>query len=400
VAVVGAGAAGLAAAAVLQSQGAKVVVLEQADAVGASWRSRYDRLRLNSLRWLSDQPGYRMSREYGGRWVSRDEFVRYLEDYARHHRLDIRFGRGVQRVDRDGRLWNVRQAGKVWRARDVVIATGFDRVPFIPNWPGSASPGPELTHSASYRNATAYHGREVLVVGAGNSGAEIAVDLCEGGAASVRVAMRTIPNFMPRQLWGIPLHPFAVINRSAPDALQDRTGRLVQRLAFGDLRRTPIGRAEKGFATYLHASGVQPTVDSGFIAAVRARRIEIVGAVEAFADGGVVLRDGAVVRPDAVIAATGYRRGLEDLVGHLGVLGPDGRPTVDGAGPTPVAPGLYFSGYTTPFSGHLRELGRNAKRISRCVARDQRPSPAVSSPEVSSPELVEQKDEHDHANQH
>lgn len=96
--VLGAGTAGLAAVATLRGADVEVIVLERTGQVGASWRSRYDGLRLNTLGWMSTQPGYRASRRRYGEFPSQDAWVQYLEDYAAHHHIDVRFGTQVQRV--------------------------------------------------------------------------------------------------------------------------------------------------------------------------------------------------------------------------------------------------------------------------------------------------------------
>lgn len=101
--VLGAGTAGLAAAAALRGVGVEAIVLEQTDQVGAAWRTRYDGLRLNTTGWMSTQPGFRASRRRYGEFPSRDAWVQYLEDYAAHHRIDVRFGTHVHGV-RSG-LW-------------------------------------------------------------------------------------------------------------------------------------------------------------------------------------------------------------------------------------------------------------------------------------------------------
>src|SRR4051794_5534189 len=202
--VVGAGPAGLATAARLHRAGTRPVVLERADAVGASWRGRYDRLRLNSPRWYSTLPG--------GRWrpgtpvfPSRDDVVDHLETYAADERIDIRLGVGVTAIDRDGDAWIVATSAGDLRATDVVVATGRSNVPHMPAWPGRDRFAGLLLHAVEYRSPGAYHGRDVLVVGSGSTGAEIAHDLVEGGAARVRLAVRTPPNIMLRAPIGAPL---------------------------------------------------------------------------------------------------------------------------------------------------------------------------------------------------
>jgi putative flavoprotein involved in K+ transport len=99
VVIVGAGSAGLAAAATLRARGIDATILERDQRVGEPWRARYDRLHLHTIRWLSNLPGYRIPRDFG-RWVARDQFVRYLEQYAAHHGLVPRFGIEATRIDR------------------------------------------------------------------------------------------------------------------------------------------------------------------------------------------------------------------------------------------------------------------------------------------------------------
>lgn len=371
VAVIGAGASGLASAARLRRRGIPAVVFERDDHIGATWERRYDRLRLNSIRWLSDQPGLRMPRSYG-RWVGRDDIAAYLRDYAKHHDIDVRLSSTVERVDRDPLGWRVNVDGEEHPVRAVVVATGFYGRGYIPEWPGRESFSGELLHAERYRNAEPFVGRDVLVVGPGNSGAEIAVDLLEGGAGRVRIAIRTPPNIFPRELFGLPLHPFAVLNRRMPIKAQDVNGRLVQWLAFGNLAKTPIGRCPHGMYTYLRNTGVGPTVDSGFVAGVKSGRIEVVPALAGFDGPDVLLANGARIQPDAVVACTGYRHSLDPLLGHLGMLPTDRTPLLHGGDTYPSAPRMYFAGFSSPLSGHLYEAMRDVRQIERLIVRDRR----------------------------
>src|SRR2546426_1805829 len=158
--VIGAGPAGLAAAASLREQGIDTVVLERALSVGSSWRKHYDRLHLHTVRWLSGLPGLPIDRREG-RWVSRDGVVRDLERYARHHGLDVRLNTEVLAIERDDERWRVGTNNGDVGARAVVVATGFNRDPFLPDWPGSDSFTGELLHSAVYRNPDPYRRKEV-----------------------------------------------------------------------------------------------------------------------------------------------------------------------------------------------------------------------------------------------
>lgn len=142
-----------------------------------------------------------------------------------------------------------------------------------------------------------------------------------------------------------------------------------------DLSAYGLPRPGTGPYARLRRDGSVPVHDTGLVEAVRCGRVEPVAAVVGFEDGGVALADGSVVRPDAVIAATGYRDALEGLVGHLGVLDGRGRPRAYGARTAAGAPGLYFVGFTRPRGGVLRELAVEARRVARAIAAVPQPRP-------------------------
>ena len=365
--IVGAGPAGLAAAAALGAEGIRALVVDKAPDVGSRWRSHYDRLHLHTERALSGLPGLPIPRKHG-KWVPRAGVVEYLEQYVRHHRIDVRLSTPVERVERDGAAWKLATPSGPLPARAVVIAAGYNHTPHLPPWPGSGSFAGELLHSAQYRNAQRYRGRDVLVVGTGNSGAEIAVDLVEGGAASVRIAVRTPPNIVPREIAGIAVQRLGLALRHLPPAIVDPITSALRRLILGDLTRYGLPLPPRG--TYTRArEGQIPILDVGLVEAVKSGRITVVPAVRAFEGRDVVLEGGARIQPDAVIAATGYGRALEELVGHLGVLDARGEPLVHGAKTHPRAPQMYFIGYSNPISGNLRQIAIDAPRIARALAR-------------------------------
>lgn len=151
---------------------------------------------------MSTQPGYRASRRRYGEFPSRDEWIRYLEDYATHHQIEVRFGTEARRVESGKGRWSVETDRGTMDADLVVVATGYDHDPDFPDWPGRESFTGDLCHSADYRSPEPYKGRDVLVVGPGTTGSEIAFLLARGGAARVRVACRTPPNLTARKFLG------------------------------------------------------------------------------------------------------------------------------------------------------------------------------------------------------
>jgi putative flavoprotein involved in K+ transport len=367
--VVGAGPAGLAVAASLEKRGVEPLVVDRGAAVGDTWRARYDRLHLHTPRIQSALPGLRMPREYG-RWVARDDMVAYLEQYATHHGIQPRFGTAVRRLERDGEGWTAHTDDGPIHTREVVLASGFNNDPVPPSWPGAESFAGELLHASAYRNPAPFRGKDVLVVGAGNTGAEIAADLAEGGAASVRLAVRTPPNVIPRSLGPVPITLMGISLDYSPAWLADPMNRLLQRRFVGDLTRYGLPAAPQGVVAQQRATGVTPTIDVGLIEQLKAGRVTPVTALEWFEDGKAVLADGTRLQPDVVIAAIGYTSGLEPVVGHLGVLDERGRPLITGARTRPSAPGLRFVGVSNPLKGLLFQIGLDARAAARAIARE------------------------------
>lgn len=365
IAIVGAGSAGLATAALLQRSGLSAVLLEAGPEPGAAWRGRYDRLRLHTPRLLSGLPGMRIPRRYG-RWVARDDLLAYLRDYVETQGLDVRTSTRVERIDRGDDGWRLETADGAVDAETVIVATGYNGAPFVPDWPGKDAFAGELVHSSAYRSPTPYRGRDVLVVGAGNSGAEIAHDVADGGARSAKLSVRTPPQIVRRATAGIPAQLIGMAIKRMPPEWVDPITKTQRRISIPDLSAQGLPRPDQGVRSAFIATGTTPVLDVGIVGAIRSGRVKVVAAVDAFDGAEVVLADGTRERPDAVIAATGFRAGLEPLVGHLDVLGPRGLPVkTDGE---PALPGLWFVGFVPTLGGQLREGSLAAERVARAVA--------------------------------
>jgi hypothetical protein len=369
--VVGAGPAGLAVAACLRRRGVDALVVDRGSAIGDSWRLRYDRLHLHTPRVQSALPGLRIPRRFG-RWVAKDDVAAYLRRYADHHGITPRFGMEVRRLERDGDAWTAHTDGAPLRVRQVVVATGLNRLPVDPDWPGQDSFGGPMLHASAYANPEKFRAGDVLVVGGGNTGAEIAADLAEGGAERVWLAVRTPPNVVPRQLGPIPITLLAISMDFSPAWLADPINRLLQRVFVGDLTQYGLPAPRLGVVSQMRATGVTPTIDVGLIAALRAGRVTPVAALTRFDGDVAVLADGTRVSPRAVIAATGYTTGLAPMVGHLGVLDERGRPLVNGRRTPRGVPGLRFVGLSTPLKGLLLQINLDARAAARAVARELR----------------------------
>jgi cation diffusion facilitator CzcD-associated flavoprotein CzcO len=361
VVIIGAGPAGVSAALSLKDRGFRPLLVDRADSVAATWRSRYDRLKLNTGRQFSHLPG----RPYPAGtplFPTRDDLVDHLERHAHEDGVDILLNTAVARIDRNHGGWRLTTSDGDLNASQVVVATGYLHTPVVPQWPGTFRG--DLMHSSEYRNPTPYKGKRVLVVGSGSSGMEIAYDLSTGAAEKVWLSVRTPPNLLPRNgPAGLPNDVISIPLYHLPARIADRIAASARRQAFGDLSAFGLLQPAEGPFARAHRLHVAPTVlDSEVIAAVREKAVAVVSALTAFDHDHVVLSDGSRIPADTVICATGYRPNLAELVGHLGVLTPQGLPTAQA--PTPAARGLYFHGLLSRPS----LIGYVAKQ-SRALAR-------------------------------
>ena len=357
--IVGGGASGLSAAGALARRRIHSVVLEKDATIGGTWLRRYHRLHLHTMREFSGLAHFPIPKRYP-RYLSRAQFAEYLNEYARRHRLDIVTGATVRQICRDGHEWLV--DGR--RARVVVIATGQYRDPVVPAWPGRDRYRGRLVHSSAYTDPAPYTGQRVLVVGAGNSGAEIATDLTDGGASSVALSIRTPPPIVPRDPFGLPVQRTSIVLSLLPSAIADRLGGATARLTLGDLTR--YGMPPAAFTAYRRRH--VPLIDVGFVGALKRGAIAVRPPVTDLTEEGARFLDGTIEAFDAIVAATGFTTGLGSLLREPDVIDESGEP-IGRSGESTAAPGLYFIGFVHSLRGHLFEASRASRRLARDVER-------------------------------
>lgn len=386
VAIIGAGFCGLGTGAALRAAGVeRFAILEQGGGPGHFWTTTYDRLHLHSA--FHDMPHDGGLRQRYPIFLSRGEVVDYLTGYAEHHELlgKLRTGTRVGRVEHvdpeehDGHAWRIQTGGGDLLARQAVVATAMNRIPWSPEIRGVESFGGRVLHSASYRNAESFRGRAVLVVGSGNSAAEICLDLVEGGAGAVSMWVRAPRHFIPLRRMTRLFRLFRLLGMMSQrradaeheisvgtpefDRLVAMRDRVIGRLSV-DLSRYGIRKPQAGPFAETYRDNRIPTFDQGAIAHIRAGRIRIIDGNErpivAMQPGEVVLGDDPE-RFDDVILATGYEPGLEHFIADGELLGPrlgwKSYPITDGRSRSTVHPSIHFPGFDrTPLGG--LSLGR------------------------------------------
>ncbi len=324
--VVGGGQAGLAASHHLSRSSIEHVVLDASPRIGDAWRSRWDSLRLFTPAMIDGLPGTPFPARPGD-LPTKDAMADYLTEYAVRNRAPVRSGVHVEALDMADGGFLLSSGERRFAAREVIVASGFLTNPFVPAFAAGLDPSIPQVHSGAYRNPASLPGRSALLVGAGNSGVEIALELARAGR-TVTVSGRS--TFLPR-------------------ALQAGDGRLFFPFARRALTlRTPMGRRMRD---RMGAHGSAPVI--------RVRPAELdragvlrVGRVQGVRDGQPMLDDGRVLDVDAVVWCTGFLPAFDWI--RLPVLGPDGLPRHE-RGVVAAAPGLSFVGL--PFqTGFLSPL--------------------------------------------
>jgi cation diffusion facilitator CzcD-associated flavoprotein CzcO len=364
VVVIGAGASGLSTGGALARRGVDALVVDRGERIGESWANRYERLHLHTIRRFSGLAHHRIPRRYP-RYLSKDEYAAYLREYAVAAGLRVALGEAVTAV-RAG--WEVETSRRTLPANVVVVATGHYLRPRMPQWEGVEAFRGRLLHSAAYRTGREFAGQRALVVGLGNSGAEIVADLVEQGAASVSVAVRTPPPIVTREMFGVvPVQLFGItlMPLGIPRTV-DRVAAVLRKQAVGDLR--PYGLEPAAWGPF---TARRPAViDVGFLAALKAGHVAVRPALERITEEGARYADGSTEAVDVIVVATGFGTGLEQVLRDVpGVLDESGQPLARSGEPT-AAPGLYFIGFDETIRGHLFEARRESKRLARRIARE------------------------------
>ncbi len=364
--VIGAGPAGLAVAGCLVQRGLRPVVIEKADGVAAAWRSHYERLHLHTVKALSALPG-RPFPEHYPRYVPRQAMVEYLVAYAGQHAITPLFEEAARTITPVADGWlTVTGAERQIVSRSVVLATGANCVPRTPAFEGQALFTGRIVHSHAYRNAQSFAGQNVLVVGMGNTGAEIALDLTEQGVRAA-LSVRSPLNIVHRDVLGRPTQLTSIMLAKLPQRLGDSAARLLRNLTVRDLRRWGLMTSPLSPLRQLREFGKTPVIDVGTLARIKRGEIVVHPGIESLHARGVRFVDGSDEPFDAVILATGYEAQVQRLFPTTSVpLDGNGmRREVIGQG---ALAGVFFVGFDIRQPGGLlRTIHAQAVQVAQTL---------------------------------
>lgn len=362
--IIGAGPAGLAAAAALRQKGIEPFVLDDKQRVGDSWRAHYSSLFLNSVKGLSALPFQPMPAHYP-RYPSRDQIVDYLTAYAAQQKIVPCSGQRVEHVRFADGVWQVKTAAEIRIAKQVVVATGMTRMPAVIDAPGLESFPGVYMHSREFKTGADYTGKRALIVGGGNSAVDIAMDLLLH-KAKVHLSIRSPMHFTPLDLLGMPAQVTSILLSFLPLAVADAFAKTVLRLWFGDLRKYGIQTPSEGPIRTLVSKGRPPTFDRGIVREIKCGGVGIRPGLQKVAGKTVTFSNGDKSDYDVIVFAIGYTTGLFALL-------PDNQNLLTAAGKPKQAArntgnGLYFIGFNESQRGLLNEIGHEATRIASVVA--------------------------------
>ena len=359
VAVIGAGPAGLAVGACLRRAGLSFVILEQERQLAPAWRRQYDRLHLHTIKQFSSLPFVAFPKAFP-RYVPKSLMLEYLESYAANFDLRPRLGQHVNLVRWQETRWVVQTNSTTLLAPYLVIASGINAEPVIPHIPGIERFEGPVIHSAEYRNPMPYIGRSVLVVGMGNSGAEIALDLAEAGARPT-VSIRNGVHIVPRELYGVPIQLIGMVaSRALPVRANDKIFPIILDAALGNLAKYGITRPKQGLLDQIEKAKI-PVIDVGTVRAIMTGQIKIAPAVVEITKSGARFANATTEQCSAVIFATGYRPSYQQFL-NLAT-------EETGAHPRFADTHLYFVGFRNSATGLLRNISKEALQAAQNIRR-------------------------------
>ncbi|GAV79077.1 Pyr_redox_3 domain-containing protein [Cephalotus follicularis] len=329
--IVGAGPSGLATAACLSLHSIPYIILEREDCSASIWKKyAYDRLHLHLAKQFCELPHKSIPSSYPT-YVSKIQFIQYLDDYTSRFRISPMYQRSVELASYDqvGKKWIVK-ARKVsngeiveYRGRFLVVASGEASNPYTPEVEGlSTFPG-EVIHSTQYKNGKAYSdNKHVLVVGSGNSGMEIALDLANYGA-NISIVVRSPVHILTREMVYVGLIMFKYLRFSMVDWLMV----MLSKLVYGDQSKYGITRPTEGPFFMKAAYGKYPIVDIGTCKKIESGEIQVLPAIASIRGNDVLFENGKSHPFDTIIFCTGFKRSTNKwLKGGDYLLNDDGFP--------------------------------------------------------------------------
>ncbi|XP_072973508.1 probable indole-3-pyruvate monooxygenase YUCCA5 [Typha angustifolia] len=379
--IVGAGPSGLAVGACLKELGVPFVILERSDCIASLWQKRtYDRLKLHLPKQFCQLPKLPFPDDFP-EYPSKNQFISYMESYAARFDINPQFNETVQSAKYDDTcgMWRVRSvvaaagAGGGPRGVEVeyicqwlVVATGENADCVMPEVEGLSDLGRPVVHAADYKSGEGYRGKQVLVVGCGNSGMEVCLDLCHHDAYPTMVVRDSV-HVLPREILGISTYELSFsLMKWMPLWMVDKILLAMSRMILGDIEKYGLRRPAAGPLELKKAEGKTPVLEIGTLGKIKSGEIKVVPAINKFSHGRVELVDGRVLDVDAVVMATGYRSNVPSWLKGTDFFTKEGFPRQPFPNGWKGKCGLYAVGFTKRgLSGASLDAVRIAEDIGK-----------------------------------
>ncbi|RZC53582.1 hypothetical protein C5167_012424 [Papaver somniferum] len=347
--IVGGGPSGLAVAACLSDKGIPSLVLEKSDRIASLWQYRsYDRLNLHLPKQFCELPLMSFPKHFP-KYPTKHQFISYLESYASNFGIKPKFNQSVVSAEFDSGsgVWRVRTQDTEYISKWLISATGENAEPVIPEISGVEKFHGAVIHTSVYKSGSDFKNQKVLVVGCGNSGMEVSLDLCSHNASPHMVVRNTV-HVLPREMCGISTFGIAMgLMKWLPLRIVDKVLLLAAYFSLGNTEQLGLHRPKIGPIELKNATGKTPVLDVGALSRIKSGHIKVMAGVREITRKGAKFIDGQEKEFDSIILATGYKSNVPSWLKSCDLFTEEGMPRT----PFPNgwklgANGLYTVGFT------------------------------------------------------
>ncbi|KAI3454044.1 hypothetical protein Pfo_010707 [Paulownia fortunei] len=346
--IVGAGPSGLAVAACLQENGVSSLILERSDCIASLWQQRtYDRLKLHLPKQFCELPLLNFPENFP-KYPTKRQFISYMESYAKHFSIEPKFKQAVLRAEFDlvTGFWRVQTQDFLYFTRWLIVATGENAEPVIPEIPGIERFRGPVIHTSVYKSGSEFQNQRVLVVGCGNSGMEVSLDLCRHNA-SPHMVVRNSVHILPREIFGLSTFAIAMaLLKWLPLRLVDKFLLLLANFTLGNTDRLGLRRPKTGPIKLKNATGKTPVLDVGALSQIKSSKIKVMVGVKEITKTGAKFMDGQEKEFDSIILATGYKSNVPSWLKGTDFFTEEGMPKAPFPNGWKGEKGLYAVGFT------------------------------------------------------
>ncbi|KAK6912666.1 Flavin monooxygenase-like [Dillenia turbinata] len=346
--VIGAGPSGLAVAACLSNNGIPSLLLERSDCIASLWQQRtYDRLKLHLPKQFCELPFMGFPENFP-KYPTKHQFISYMESYAEHFGIKPKFKQSVESAEFDNfcGLWRVRTQDCEYVSKWVIVATGENAEPLIPEIQGIKEFHGPVLHTSVYKSGSEFKNQKVLVVGCGNSGMEVSLDLCRNNAIPHMVVRNSV-HVLPREILGASTFGIAMaLNKWLPLRLVDKFLLLMANFSFGNTDRFGLRRPKTGPLELKNVTGKTPVLDVGAFSLIKSGKIKVMDGVKEITRNGAKFVDGQEREFDSIILATGYKSNVPSWLKGCDFFTKEGMPKTPFPNGWKGEKGLYTVGFT------------------------------------------------------